>query len=245
MTSKPFRVFVITSDKYLDTLRPFAWLFNRYWVPSPDVVVCGFASPTFKLPPNFSFVSMGNQADYPINKWTDAVIEFVTAQPDDVFALMLEDMWLTRHVDSRAVTILADYMHQFEYVCRIDLTGDRLYAHGMQAYGHVEHIDLIKSMPGSPYHLSMMPGLWRKKHLLATFQRGWTPWDVELAGTTVLSHNQAVIVLGTRQWPVRILLAHRSGDAGRLMLEGLDNELDRADVEALRELGYLKRWEEV
>jgi hypothetical protein len=27
-------VYVLTSDKYLDALRPFAWLLNRYWQPN-------------------------------------------------------------------------------------------------------------------------------------------------------------------------------------------------------------------
>ena len=99
--------------------------------------------------------------------------------------------------------------------------------------------DLIISMPGSPYHLSLMPGLWRKQHLLATLKPGWSPWDVEIVGTTELSHNRDVIVLGTRQWPLKNCLAFRGGDSGKLLLD----DLAQADVEALRELGYLSHWE--
>lgn len=237
--NNPCPIFVTTSDKYLDTLRPLGWLLNKYWHPNPEVVICGFAEPTFDLPDNFRFVSVGNQADYPVNKWTDGLRAFLDVMRDEVFMLILEDMWPTRGVDVRAVYILADYMRQFEYVARIDLTGDRLYAHGMKDYGAVEHIDLIKSMPGSPYHLSLMPALWRRRHLLSVLRPGWSPWDVELQGTTDLSHNQDVIVLGTRQWPYRNLLAHRSGDSGKLDL----SQLSEADREALRELGYLKPWE--
>jgi hypothetical protein len=242
MTSKPVRVFVTTCDKYIEALRPMAYLINKYWKPRPEVVVGGFTPPGklgVELPPNFHFHSIGKQEDYPIGKWTDAVIEFVSEMPDEVFVLMLEDMWPVRGVDGRMVQMLADYMHQFRYVARIDLTGDRLYAHGMKDYGRVGWIDLIISMPGSPYHLSMMPGLWRKEHLLSTFRRGWSPWEVELQGTPVLAHNRDVIVLGTRQWPYRNILAFRGGDSGKLLLDGIDE----ADVNEMRKRGYLEPWE--
>ena len=47
---------------------------------------------------------------------------------DELFVWMLEDMLLTRTVDVRAVSSLADYMQQHPEVIRIDLTTDRLYA---------------------------------------------------------------------------------------------------------------------
>lgn len=234
-----YRIYVPTVDHYLPALRPLAYLLNKYWKPEPTVAVIGFALPDFGLPDNFEFFSLGKAADYPVNRWSDQVIDFVQSQPDEVFMLMLEDMWPTRGVDTRAVQILVDYMHQFRYVARIDLTGDRLYAHGMKGYGTVEHLDLIKSMPGSPYHLSLMPGLWRKEHLLSTFKRGWSPWDIELIGTTELSHKNDVVVLGTRQWPYRNTLAFRGGDVGKLLL----GEISDADVTAMRAAGLLEHWE--
>lgn len=233
------RVFVTTSDGYLPALRPLAFLLNRHWRPEPEVVVGGFTPPDFELPPNFAFHSIGPQEEYPLGKWSDGLAAFVGAMPDEVFVLMLEDMWPSRDVDVEAVRILADYARQFEYVARIDLTGDRLYAIHAQDYGHAGRLDLIKSMPGSPYHLSMMPGIWRKEHLLAALRPGWNPWDVEIHGTPVLSHMGDVIVLGTRQWPYRNILAFRGGDSGKLDLDGLDPSA----VEEMRALGYLAPWE--
>ncbi len=135
--------------------------------------------------------------------------------------------------------MLYDYMGQFRYVIKADLCADRLYAGGMKDYGHCGYLDLIISMPGSPYHMSLWPGLWRKEHLLRTLIPNETPWDIELQGTTRLAFDQNVIVIGTRNYPVRITSALRGGEYSKLLLD----ELDPSDVTEMRALGMLKHWE--
>lgn len=234
------RVIVLTSDKYLDALRPFAWLFNKYWGADQEVLIAGFTPPAFDLPPNFTFHSIGNFSDYPVGRWSDALIKLMHDIPDEVFTLMLEDYWLTQPVYRQAVTMLYDYMRQFEYVARLDLTGDRKHAAQASLYGKCGHLHLVHSNPDSQYHMSMMTGIWRKRHLLRVLIPNETPWQVELAGTPRLSYlRHEMIVLGTEEWPVRHTLAFRGGDAQKLLLD----ELDPADVAALRELGYLRPWE--
>ena len=238
--NKPCRVVVTTSDRYLPILKPFSYLMNRYWVPNPEVVVGGFTPPDFSMPPNFHFVSIGRFEDYPFSKWSNAVIKLLGQIDDEVVCLLLEDYLISRPVDTRAVQILTDYMYQFRYVAKIDLFTDRLYAHGADLnYGHVAYLDLVKSMPGSPYHLSLMAGLWRREHLLRHMVPNESPHDVEMIGTTRLSHDQNVIVLGTRNCPLRHTLGLRSQDHTKLNLEGID----QADIDQMRSLGYLKPWE--
>lgn len=233
------RVFIRTCDARLAALRVMLWLINRHWHPNPEVVVAGYARPEWELPPNVTFHSIGENRDYPVSRWTDATAKFLREMPDEAFVLLLEDYWLMRDVDARAIHILGDYARQFTYVARIDLTGDRLYAGGADLdYGRVAHLDLIKSMPGSPYHFSLMAGLWRRDHLLRHLPPGWSPWDCEIQGTTQLSHDQNVIVLGTRQWPLRHTIAFRAHEPGRL----LTDELDRNDLAELTRLGYLEPW---
>ena len=234
-----YRVFLTTCDAYLPALKCMAWTMKKYWKPLPEVAVLGFTPPDFELPENWSFCSIGKQEDYPFGKWSNALIDFLNEVPDEVFLLMLEDMWPTRPVDTEALDILYRYMIQFEYVAKMDVCGDRLYAMGMIPYGNVGRIDLVKSMPGSPYHLSLMPGFWRKKHLLNVLIPNESPHQVEMIGTARLSHNQDVIVLGTRSWPLRVCLALRGGDSQKLLLD----EVAYADVQAMREMGYFKPWE--
>jgi len=230
---------IFTSDRYLKALKAGCWLYNKYFRPTwdHDTVICGFTPPDFELPDNFRFHSIGDFTHYPFGRWSDAVIKALNEVANDVFLFLLEDYWLTRAVDMPAIRILYDYMIQFEYVAKIDLVGDRLYAHGADLnYGTVGHLDLIKSMPGSPYHLSLMAGLWRKDHLLRHLIPGENPHQVEMVGTQRMSHDRDAIILGTRQWPLRHTLALRSGNPDTEFNIG---DLDPGDVEVLRELGYL------
>lgn len=239
--ANPYRIICLTSDKYIWALRPYLWLVKKYWIPTPEVLIAGFTPPPFSLPGWAKFHSIGPFHQYPFERWTDAVIKLMHEIPDEVFVLMLEDYWLTRQVDTTAVQILVDYAHQFKYVCKIDLCADRLYAYGADLnYGTVGHLDLVKSMPGSEYHMSLMTGVWRKEHFLKGFMPNWTPHQVELQGTPLLSHQQEVIVLGTRQWPVRHTLAFRSQDTDNLLL----HELKETDVTEMRELDLFANLEE-
>ena len=230
------RTFVITSDKYLSALRPFAWLFNKYWSDEQEVVVVGFAEPSFDLPSNFTFHSLGSMRNYPVGNWSDALIAFLNQVDDEVFCLMLEDYWISRPVNVEAVGMLHDYMLQFRNVLKMDLYSDRLYAGGMTDYNHCGYLDLIRSDPASQYHMSLMCGLWRRDLLLRFLIPGESPWQVELEGTPrVAKAANDVLVLGTRNMPLRHILAHRRGDPGELLLDGLNT----ADVGKLRELGYI------
>ncbi|KKK57355.1 hypothetical protein LCGC14_3055310, partial [marine sediment metagenome] len=54
------KVYVSTSNQYLHLVKIYAYLFNKFWNrPGQEVVVLGYDAPTFDLPDNFSFVSMG------------------------------------------------------------------------------------------------------------------------------------------------------------------------------------------
>jgi hypothetical protein len=238
--ANPYRVIVTTSDKYLPVLRLFVHQYHKYWNPHAPVLIAGYAQPEFDLPEYMSFVSLGEQKDYPFPKWSNALIALLRDIEDEVIVLMLDDYLLARPVDTRNVQILADYARQFGYVLKIDLCADRLYAYGADLnYGTVGHIDLIKSMPGSPYHMSLWPGIWRRDNLLRVLVPNESPHDIELIGTTRLSHIQDLLVLGTRNMPLQIALGLRGGNSTNLNT----SELQPQDVEALRGLGYLQYWE--
>lgn len=231
------RVFVLTSDKYILAIRPFAYLFNKYFGSDVEVVVGGFTPPTFDLPHNFSFHSIGAWKDYPVDRWSDGLIKFLNDMPDDVFMFFLEDMWIVRPVYREVVSMACDYMDQFKYVARLDLTTDRLHAGGVSMYGKLGHVKLVHSDPNSQYHLSTMPALWRKEHLLRVLIPNETPWQVEISGTPRLGNlRHEVIVLGTDANPVNVTLAFRAQQPGKLLLD----QVAPSDVEEMRKLGLLE-----
>jgi len=234
-----YPVVITSSDGYWPTVKVMTWLIQKHWKPAPRVIVGGFSDPPFDLPKKWSFFSCGKQEDYPLSKWSDAVIKLLEGIGEEVALLMLDDMWPVRGVDTRALDVAYGWMHQFKNVAKFELGADRLYAHGCDLhYARCAHLDIIKSMPGSPYHLSTMPGFWRVEHLLSVMVPGESPWDLELQGTTRLAHRSDLDVLGTRQWPLKVTLGHRGGDSKGLLLD----EITPAEVDAMQAGGYFDRW---
>ena len=241
MSKPPYKILVTTSDKYLDALKPFFYLLEKYWTPTPpDVYVVGFEPPSFELPPGSKFLSLGSMDQYPINRWSDQVIGGLHAFPEDVFIFMLEDMWITQPVYTSVVNMAYDYMIQFEYVARFDMTGDRLHSRPREEiamHGMLGPHKIINSGPDAQYHMSTMPAFWRKEHLLSVLIPGETPWQVELQGTPRLAAmRETKMVLGTEVWPIRNTLAFRGVDLSKLLLD----EIDPGDVTEMRELGLFE-----
>ena len=227
-------------DKYVNALPPFAFLLDRHWPQHPEVIVGGFTAPSVALPSGWQFHSIGKMEDYPVERWSNALIRMLLELQYDVFLLMLEDYWLTRPVDHAAFQICADYMHQFEYVARFDLTADRKYSGFAKPYGRDGHVKLIISDPESQYHCSLMAALWRRAHMLKILVENESPWDVEIKGTPRLRALQNYcIVLGTEDPPMHHTLAFRGGDNHKLLLD----DISPADVADMREAGLLRPWE--
>lgn len=233
-------VIVMVSDKYLPALRPFAYLAQEYWSRSKIFTVAGFTEPDFVLPSNFRFVSIGEFSQYPVGKWSDALIKvMVDHVPGDLFILMLEDYWITRRVSHEAISLASAYMERHREILKFDLCGDRLYAAGTDLnYDTFGFLDIILSKRSSAYHMSLMTGMWRKDLMLRVLRTGWSPHDIELTGTTKLSKFDGIKVVGSRQWPIRHTLALRAFDPTALKLE----EIKREDVATMTRLGLLAPW---
>lgn len=230
-------VVVMTSDKYMSALRPFSFLFNKYWSSKQKVIIGGYSPPSFELPSNFHYYSIGPQSSYPVEKWSDGLMDFLERHPEIKYPILfLEDMWIVRDVNIQAVKMLHDYMDQFRNVLKIDLNTDRLYAAGMTDYDVCGYLDLILSDYRSQYAFSLMNGIWNRDLMLRFMRRGETPWQAELEGTPrVAAAGNEVLVLGTRNLPIRHILAHRRGNPSELLLDGVK----QCDIDEMRNLGYI------
>jgi len=229
-------IIVTTCDKSDWTLQPFAYLFNRYWDQGEKVNIVSESVPPFRLPDNFKVhpIDLDGQK-WPIARWSDGLIKYLNSISEQFVIIMLDDYWLTRHVDVHAVYAILEYMSNYRSILRVDLTLDRLYAGGPKYphddpdHDHYAHLDFV-NRPNTPYQMSLMPGMWNKKLLLDVLQLEWTPWQVELTGTGKVNEN-GYVVLGTRQWPVRICNALRNGK----------NEIDTNGILA-EDVEVIKKW---
>lgn len=258
MTTSKLSVYVMTSDHHIPALRPYAHLFNKYWSSSQQVIVCGFKPPDFDLPENFTFFSLGSMDNYPINKWTNSLIDLLNHFPvNDIFYLALEDYWLTSHVSEYAITSLTDFMRQYQDIIKMDMRTDRRHSRDPIKDFHRNKcgsIPLVKSNVGSPYHFSLMGGLWNRDRMLEVLAPNEDPWQTETGGRTyknLVDLGNDVHVFGTdfvssisthnKEWcPIPHTLAHRRGDPSVLAFdEDPAYPLSEEDRKELMDLGYI------
>ena len=134
------RFLVPTSNKYVNLLNPFSYLFNKYVSPRLTVDVMRFDVRPPKLPANFQNKSIGDQTKY---SWTSGLAAYLKL-PDVPrhFILLLEDYWISDYVDLQKVEALFKYAQAHPEVVKIDLSGDRMKV-GHKDYPSVGGIDLV------------------------------------------------------------------------------------------------------
>jgi len=233
----PLRVFVITCDKYAWALKGFIHQFQKYWSELQPVVVAGYTPPAYDLPENFTFHSIAPE-EYPADKWSTGLIQFLRSVRDDHFVLLLEDYWLCRGVNHQAIGTLHELCMNHHDVLRMDLSDDRQYngeALDWEVLPYYGYNDIVWTPASSPYQMSLQAGIWNRRLMLEVLRMDESAWKVELeTGEKELSK---VVVLGTRQRPVRYANVFRGGDASP---EALNlTYLLPGDVDELRAAGAL------
>lgn len=247
------QVIVIASEQMYKCLSPFMYQWHQYanfrvGGNSPmtfNVVVCGFAPVDYYCDTFTQFVSLGDQADWPVSRWSEKLVRILDEVADEQFILMLEDYWLTRPVDMQAVKMLFDYAKQFENVLKIDLTYDRLYINGggnflfgANTYDNCGYLDLIKSPPGTAYQMSLWAGIWNREQLKRVLVPGETPQDIEIAGTRRVEDDQ--LVLGTRQAPLLHGNIYQSRNGGDPVYEDANWAIKPEDLAFMKERGWIE-----
>ncbi len=254
------QMIVMTSDNYYHCLNPFLSLLKKNFVDYGDaylkVDIVGFSPPGNAIASDFvnyplmpvKFHSLGKYEDYPVNKWSDAILKVLSTIADETFILMLEDYWVYRPVDVTGVKILYDYARQFKNVLKIDLARDRLYidggnrfAYGYNTYGSAGYIDLVKSPVGTDYQMSLWGGIWNRDSLIPFILPGETAQQIELNGTRRLNEQgDKFLVLGTRQAPLVHGNIYQSGKGGKPTYSEATWEIDQIDLEYFKKNGWIE-----
>lgn len=172
-------VYVFTNDNHLWLLRGFSYLWNQFCDASHQVVVVGFTPPQFQLPANFRFLSLGQQQ--PKERWADSLIQFLNSIGHKHFILMLEDYWLTAHVDRIIINRLEQFMA--DDVLSIDLSGTRASYKQARTIDNVFNYDVVYAPLGTPYQMSFQAAIWNKSNLLKILRPGENPWQSEINGS--------------------------------------------------------------
>lgn len=240
---------VLTSDKHNWLLKGFLHQWQKYAVDlrgqKPgilQVTAVGFTPPAFiQQFPFADFHSIGAFADYPVNRWSDALIRYLTYLEDDLVLVLLEDYWLTRMIDMTGLQMAWRYMVDHKDVARFDVASDRMFAHEAYELGGMAWYDLVEAK--GAYSLSLQASIFRRELLLKLLVPGENPWQTELNGTGRLNQLPYRVV-GTRQWPIRYSIVVNKGEfdrKGQWMFP--PRTLSAEDWEELDKLGYTTQGE--
>ena len=115
-----FNIYISTSDNHLHLLKPYTYLFNKFWHPGQKVTIVGYKAPDFKLPDNFTFESMGQSTHDPA-EWAGDLGNYFSSIYDDHFIFGVEDHFISYPVDTNMIDKLAKYTLE-DKVGRINLT---------------------------------------------------------------------------------------------------------------------------
>lgn len=228
------KTIVLTSDKGNWLLPGFLHQWRKY--DGREIEIWGYTDPGKLVRGKTEFRSIGRFEDYPMARWSDGVILALESIDDDLVEVYLEDYWLMRHTNFDAIALCAEYLGNYPGIARFDLGTDRLYAKTVRDVESIGAIDIIEA--GGDYAFSWQASIWRRDILLSLMQPGETAWESELAGTNRLN-TAPYRVLGTRQCPVRYMIAVNKGQfdrSGSWMYP--QRTLSQADWRELDRLGY-------
>ena len=209
------RIAVLTSDTHSWLLRGFYRQWLKYGV-SHDLLleedpfeleVVGFTKPA-DLPEQLPFYSVGSFTNYPVNRWSDALIDYLETCQEDLITILLEDYWLLRAMNRQAVLDAYSYMIKHPEAIRFDLAADRMFSRQAEYVEPFASLDICEAK--GDYSLSFQASIFRRKLLLELLRPSETPWQTELSGSTRLN-STSYRVFGSYQWPINYLIVMNKG----------------------------------
>jgi hypothetical protein len=202
------RAVALTSDKTSWILPAFIHQWDKYnGTILGDLVIAGYTP--VELQRQVTFISIGAFADYPVDRWSDGAIKALSGMDDTLILVAMDDYLLTRPVDIQACRLAERYMLEHPDTIRFDLATDRMYDKHHEL-GSLDRIDLVEAEKDATYNLSFQASIWRRALLLEVLRPGETPWQSEILGTGRLNNTEYRVV-GTRQWPMRYVVAVNKG----------------------------------
>lgn len=203
------KTIVLTSDHHSWLLKGFFRQWIRYAgaYDALGIEVVGFTRPAY-MPKNVRFHSIGAFEDYPVNKWSDALIRYLKGQSEDFFMILLEDYWLMRPLNYGGIYAARNFMTENPDVIRFDVAADRMFNRGARFVRNIGAIDLCECK--GDYSLSFQASIWNRKLLLDILTAGESPWQSELNGTQRLNALPYRVV-GSYQWPMMYCIVMNKG----------------------------------
>lgn len=164
-------------DKYHFLIKPFCYLFNKFWGLDQKVIFLGYKKVTYELPSNFSFISLGS--DLGPLKWSNPLIKFFNNLQESHFILGLEDTLLTGPFNKNIFSILIKELSNPD-VGRIHLSRD-IVTRPHYLYKKIDKdFSIIEAKEDALFRVSLGTwSIWNKEYFLKYLTPNLSIWDFE------------------------------------------------------------------
>jgi len=209
-SGKLMNVYVSTSDGYDYMLKPFAFLFNKYWGTNQPVNILGYRKPPIELPSNFNFISLGDK-QISVNHWSTDLRNFFKSVEDENFIYTVEDSFLTYPVDEDVLSNLLRVNESYSKLLgRISLNSDSI----TKKRNTIEEIsdsnyDIQEYYQGAEYRWSVLWSIWNKEYLLKYLKPNLSPWQAEVNSIKESKNDGYRIMCANERYPIHHCLAKR------------------------------------
>tara|TARA_R110000824_G_scaffold114561_1_gene265231 strand:- start:9553 stop:10326 length:774 start_codon:yes stop_codon:yes gene_type:complete len=189
-------IYVWTSNKNMQCLPAWAYLFNKFWPYKASVKVLGYSTPSFQLPDNFEFISLGIQRGP--KYWSDDMYDFYNSCEHDYFYSMWEDGFIIDNVDSEILdlAIKVAVTNKDNKFFRFNLSLDT-YRRRHTVVKKFEDYDVILASQNTMYRQSTQHSIWSREKFLKKLKNKQSPWEFELDNES--SMNDGLMVFATKR----------------------------------------------
>jgi len=189
------KIFISTCDSHDIMLKPFMFLFNKFWGKDQEVTILGYEKPKFNLEDNFNFVSMGKSRKTS-TEWSTGLREYFETIEDEHFIWALEDLFILKPVRFDILNKLFQHA-QKKKIGRTSLTC------GVQFKDHdiletFNDFNIIEQRRDTSYRISVIWSIWNREYLLRYLDPEISPWQMEVDGSEK-AKNDGYRVIGTSE----------------------------------------------
>lgn len=205
--------YISTNNKHLHVLRVFIDLFNKH-LPQQKLHILGYDHPTYNLPLNCEFISMGKQGS--INEWSTDLRKFFFNCNDPFFIFGTEDAFIYEDVNVEFINYLIELAKINKNIGRIDLRNPPLYHYitsleksFTDTWGNWDLLKLSK--PKDLCYITTQFSLWNQKYLIKYLQNGLSPWAFEGTARQARYDKDFDVYLIDKNYPMKSAEGYTNG----------------------------------
>jgi hypothetical protein len=190
---KKIKVYIPTCDNYLWLIKPFMFLFNKFWDKSIEVVYLGYNPPNFPLPSNCKFISLGK--DDNLKHYSNDLRKYFESIDDEYVIMTVDDTFLVDYTNVNLYNTILKYLEVNKKVGRVGLSRDL----ATRSHYHLDTIDgieIVNASRDAENRISVAWSLYKRKFLIKLLKPGRTPWTLESEGT-IQSRSEDYNIIST------------------------------------------------